>query len=119
VPIINGLKAEQISQGTFAYTSSFEGAVSPEHLREKLPGEAATHDILNADDGTPVDEMGELIVPADHIFVLGDNRDRAADSRVNVNLNGIGFVPVSNIMGRPLFIYWSNKRERIGMQLDR
>jgi signal peptidase I len=47
---------------------------------------------------------GELIVPADHYFVLGDNRDRSLDSRY------WGFVPRENIIGRPLVIYWSMKQ---------
>jgi signal peptidase I len=46
-------------------------------------------------------EDGELIVPAGHYFVLGDNRDESSDSRY------WGFVPRENIIGRPLLIYWS------------
>jgi len=44
---------------------------------------------------------GELIVPPDRYFVLGDNRDESLDSRY------WGFVPRENIIGRPLLIYWS------------
>jgi signal peptidase I len=44
---------------------------------------------------------GELIVPRDSYFVLGDNRDESLDSRY------WGFVPRANIVGRPLVIYWS------------
>ena len=44
---------------------------------------------------------GELIVPEDSYFVLGDNRDDSYDSRY------WGFVPLENIVGRPLVIYWS------------
>jgi signal peptidase I len=44
---------------------------------------------------------GELIVPADRYFVMGDNRDNSADSRY------WGFVPRDAIVGRPLLIYWS------------
>ena len=44
---------------------------------------------------------GELIVPPDRYFVLGDNRDQSLDSRY------WGFVPRENIIGRPLVIYWS------------
>jgi signal peptidase I len=44
---------------------------------------------------------GELIVPKDNYFVLGDNRDQSLDSRY------WGFVPQENVVGRPLIIYWS------------
>lgn len=46
---------------------------------------------------------GELVVPADHYFVMGDNRDNSSDSRY------WGFVPRANIVGRPLVIYLSVK----------
>jgi signal peptidase I len=44
---------------------------------------------------------GELVVPPEHYFVMGDNRDNSADSRY------WGFVPSDAIVGRPLMIYWS------------
>jgi signal peptidase I len=47
---------------------------------------------------------GELIVPPNQYFVLGDNRDHSLDSRY------WGFVPRENIIGRPLVIYWSMKQ---------
>ncbi len=46
-------------------------------------------------------DNGELVVPSDMLFVLGDNRDNSADSRY------WGFVPRSYIIGKPLLIYWS------------
>ena len=47
-------------------------------------------------------ENHQLIIPAGHYFVLGDNRDDSEDSRY------WGFVPRENIIGRPLMIYWSS-----------
>ena len=43
----------------------------------------------------------DLIVPPGTYFVMGDNRAISLDSRF------WGFVPRSNIIGRPLFVYWS------------
>lgn len=44
-----------------------------------------------------------LLVPKGTIFVMGDNRDDSSDSRF------WGFVPLQNIVGEPLFVYWSYK----------
>jgi signal peptidase I len=44
---------------------------------------------------------GELVVPPDSYFAMGDNRDNSLDSRY------WGFVPRDNIIGKPLFIFWS------------
>ncbi len=44
---------------------------------------------------------GEIVVPPGHYFALGDNREESSDSRY------WGFVPRENIVGTPLFIYWS------------
>jgi signal peptidase I len=44
---------------------------------------------------------GEVVVPPDSVFAMGDNRDNSSDSRY------WGFVPRPNIIGKPLIIYWS------------
>ncbi len=44
---------------------------------------------------------GEVIVPADNYFAMGDNRDDSSDSRF------WGLVPRENIIGKPLIVYWS------------
>jgi len=46
-------------------------------------------------------QNGELVVPPDSYFAMGDNRDNSLDSRY------WGFVPRENIIGKPLLIFWS------------
>jgi len=47
------------------------------------------------------DNWGPLLVPADHYFMMGDNRYCSKDSRY------WGLVPRNNVRGRPLFVYYS------------
>jgi len=51
-------------------------------------------------------QNGEIVVPPDSIFAMGDNRDVSLDSRY------WGFVPYQNVIGRPMFIYWSFEQPR-------
>ena len=48
-------------------------------------------------------ENGDLVVPPGKYFMMGDHRHASLDSRF------WGFVPRENILGRPLFNYWSFK----------
>jgi signal peptidase I len=44
---------------------------------------------------------GDLVVPPGTVFAMGDNRTKSLDGRF------WGFVPRENIVGRPMFVYWS------------
>jgi signal peptidase I len=47
------------------------------------------------------EQMAPIVVPKRKLFVMGDNRDNSSDSR------DWGFVPVENVIGEPMFVYWS------------
>ena len=46
-------------------------------------------------------EGDDIVVPKDSYFGMGDNRDVSLDSRF------WGFIPKENVIGRPMFVYWS------------
>ena len=48
-------------------------------------------------------QNGDLVVPPGKVFAMGDNRTESLDGRY------WGFVPQENIVGRPMFVYWSFK----------
>ncbi|MCZ8019785.1 signal peptidase I [Novosphingobium sp.] len=55
-----------------------------------------------------LDNMDEITVPADHVFLMGDNRDHSADSRAELWENGLGGpVPLSDVGGRAEFTTFS------------
>lgn len=68
---------------------------------ETLP-EGYRHTILEFSDNEPQDNVAELVVPENSFFVMGDNRDRSDDSRMDV-----GFVPFENLMGKARFLFFS------------
>jgi signal peptidase I len=62
--------------------------------------------IYERDSGIPNDyivrdNFGPITIPSDSYFMMGDNRDNSNDSRYWGVVNG------KNMIGKPLFIYWS------------
>lgn len=68
--------------------------------RETLPN-GVSYDTLDVTPNGISDNTREFVVPAGHYFMMGDNRDNSADSRV------FGFVPEENLVGRANIIFFS------------
>ena len=81
--------------------------------RETLPGGASYLIAEDSDDGM-LDNTEIFAVPAGTVFMLGDNRDHSADSRVS---GGVGYVPLDLLHDEPLFVYWSKDLKRIGVKV--
>jgi len=96
---ING-KAAKLTPDGMGKVESEDGARVPaRRYIEMLPGGRA-HPIFKMLAHGPLDNMAEITVPPRHLFVMGDNRDNSADSRVPLGAGGVGLLPVANLVGR-------------------
>ena len=78
-------------------------------VRETLPN-GVTYDTIDLENESSGNRYAPVRVPAGHVFLMGDNRDRSADSRFSLGPpeNGLGGpVPWENIGGRAEFITFS------------
>ena len=96
---INGVAASVRPDGIGNAEDDSGNYVKAARFIETLPG-GRSHEIFKMRPDNPLDDMPEIVVPAGHLFVMGDNRDNSADSRVPLAEGGVGLLPVDNLVGR-------------------
>jgi len=102
---INGTIVERKEIGKATDTDSNMQTVPVTLYEETLPN-GVTHVIQEISDDQPLDNTAEYVVPAGHFFMMGDNRDRSADSRV---LSQVGYVPATALIGKAEARFFSIK----------
>lgn len=98
---INGSPVHLERVGDF--DEDFDGrTVAVPMLQETLP-EGRRHLILDLTPNGSLDNTGVFVVPPEHVFAMGDNRDNSLDSRVE----NVGYIPVENLIGRAEILFFS------------
>ncbi|MEO7689449.1 MAG: signal peptidase I [Sphingomonas sp.] len=105
VPVINGQPVGQTAPRSIMVDDFGVGPIEARVLREQLPGEARAHEVIDMG-YSDYDDTPEVRLGKDEYFLLGDNRDRSADSRASAATFGLGVVDRARITGRVLFIFW-------------
>ena len=106
---INGKPVQLAPAGTRKVAYAYRPVAMARMFREQFPGEPAPHLIQDLGQ-TPEDDMAEVTMPPGRVFVLGDNRDDSADSRVPKIIGGLEQVTLADLVGHPMFFTWPTRK---------
>lgn len=101
---INGEKVERDYIDTVQIEVDVGNTQVLKRYVEHLPG-GAEHEIIERSDSEQYDNTQVVDVPPGHYFMMGDNRDNSADSRV------VGVVPEQNLLGPARWRFFSTERD--------
>jgi signal peptidase I len=102
---INGKAVERRRIEDFVWTEDGRERRAPRYRETMSNG--VSYDTLDLTPNGEVDNTPVFEVPADHFFMMGDNRDNSTDSRFFTGRGGVGYVPRENLIGRAEIIFFS------------
>ena len=99
---LNGQAVKRERADDFVYDDGGK-TVRARRWRETLPN-GVSYETLDLEDNGFLDNTAVFTVPADHYFMLGDNRDNSIDSRMP---SQFGYIPADHLIGRITMIFYS------------
>ena len=106
---INGQIVQRDRIEDYTYTNEQGYTLRVTQYMETLPN-GRKHRIIEMTDDGMLDNTPVYTVPPEHYFAMGDNRDNSLDSRVLPQpgyAQGVGYVPVENLVGRAEILFFS------------
>jgi signal peptidase I len=101
---INGTPVKRQRLGDFIDVDRLGNGTRMTRYQETLPN-GKSYVVVEMTDAGPLDNTPVYVVPPDHYFGMGDNRDNSLDSRV---LTQVGYIPAENLVGRAEIIFFSS-----------
>lgn len=110
---INGVPVKRERLSDVSEDDGTGHKVAVKRFRETLPN-GVSYETLDLTDNGFYDNTPVYDVPLGHFFMMGDNRDNSADSRV---LSQVGYVPFENLVGKAQVIFFSIREDTPAWQV--